>query len=80
MAPLTGTPMSITPFESLRDGDRQFQRQVQRVRTVDLLAERHLVEDDLVGADHLAVLDAVLEVEREATRGDAIAGELDHVG
>ena len=47
----------------LEQRDREQHRQLRRVRAVDMLAERELVEDQLVRRGELAILDLIVHFQ-----------------
>ena len=63
----------------LQQRDGEFERQLERVRAFDPLAEREFLERDLVVALDQAVAHPVVEVDREAPGRDAVAGEAHRV-
>ena len=64
----------------LQQVDCELEWQLERVRAVDALAQRELLQRDLVVAFDHAVAHAVIEVQPEAPGGDAVAGKAHRIG
>ena len=64
----------------LQDRQRQFERQLDRIRAVNPFTERQLVDHHLIVTFELAVAHLVIEVQRDFAGGNLVAGELHRIG